>query len=143
MAISRLRRYPMAFSALADKSWSTAQTWADATQVFPTGPQDMGGSAVDEIDSFGRWVISDSIAVVVNVSATPTPAGVTCDVAIQSDDNPAFSSPIVRFSRPAVLTATSGRKGTGVGPHYLGQISGPMERYLRFGLTPHGTTPNM
>lgn len=132
----------MALSKLSEKVWTTP--WADGVPAYPVGPNLIGGVAVDEFDMYGRLHIGQTLAVVVIVSATPTGAGVNGDVALECDDAITFPSPKAPFNRLAVLSATSGRKGNGTGPHLLGYITGGgYERYLRFRVTPHGTTPDL
>lgn len=130
-----------ALSILSEKIWTAAGGWTDAVAVFPVGPNEIGGPNVDELDMYGRLLLGSPVAVVVNVSAAPTGTGAVADVELMSSADPAFGTSKTVFTRLAALTKTSGRKGTGVGPHLLGYFSGGgnVQRYLRWRITPHAT----
>jgi hypothetical protein len=104
-----------------------------AGTFYGVGPKVYGGSNVQEIDLRGRMGIDATYALVVFV-AGPVGANASVTVNLQSDDNTSFSSAKTQRAFAAAITATSGRNGNGTGPHLLGYITGPQERYLRFQL---------
>jgi len=107
---------------------------AAASTVYPTGPlnyQDPVGSYVTYIDIHGRIGIDETYAAVCTVAG---PVVGTCQVILQSDDNTGFASPTDQYTWATAITTTNGRNANGTGPHLLGYVTGPMERYLRFKL---------
>jgi hypothetical protein len=98
------------------------------------GPLEYGdtATAADEIDLHGRIGIDETLAVVAFVEG---PVGGNGTVIMDSDDNNAFSSAKAERTWTNAITTTSGRNGDGLGPHLLGYVTGPAQRYLRFRVT--------
>ena len=101
------------------------------TPIGPLNYMDPAASFVSYIDLGGRIGIDETLAV---VALCTGPVTGNVDVKLQSDDNTAFSTPKDERVWTAPIKTTSGRKADGKGPHLLGYITGPGQRYLRWQL---------
>lgn len=114
-----------------------------AATFNPTGPLQVGGSAVDEIDLYigNKGIHSRPLAAVAFIPGPISGTTPTLDASLESATDVAFTTPTTRVSAKRI-TNTTGRNGDGTGKYFLFWVIGIPERYVRFKLVAGGTTPN-